>query len=90
MRESYVCPKCGGIVTENAKFWGCQNYKDGCNYKIWKTIFEIPLSEKNLDDLLTTGETSEEVDGFWSKKMSQEFSAKLRYDAETNHLQFVR
>ena len=31
-----ICPLCGGEVKENAKAFGCSNWKSGCKYTIWK------------------------------------------------------
>ena len=31
-----TCPLCGGEVKENAKAFGCSNWKEGCKYTIWK------------------------------------------------------
>ena len=31
-----VCPICGNSVVENEKGFGCTNWKNGCNFTIWK------------------------------------------------------
>ena len=31
-----VCPICGNPVVENEKGFGCTNWKNGCNFTIWK------------------------------------------------------
>lgn len=86
----YICPLCGGKITENPKFFGCVNFRiKKCPYKIWKTHFDIPLSQKNLEDLLTKGITDDEIDGFYSKKRQEEFSARLYYSKKENKLRFV-
>lgn len=90
MRETYVCPKCGGTVSELSKFWGCDNFRNGCNYKIYKNIFDIPLNEKNLSDLLENGETKDAVDGFFDKKRNRNFACRLRYNPERNLLEFIK
>ena len=89
--KQYVCPICGGEVTETEKFFGCSNYKEadgGCKYKIWKNIYDIKIPEKMLDELLTKGETSEKLSGFVSKKNGKEFSAYLRFNKEHNRIEY--
>lgn len=86
----YICPLCGGKITENPKFYGCVNFRlKNCPYKIWKTHFDIPLTQKALDDLLTKGETEDAIAGFYSKRDKHEFSSRLRYDKQTNKLKFI-
>lgn len=31
-----LCPKCGAGVVENSKSFGCSDWKNGCNFNIWK------------------------------------------------------
>ncbi|MBN2794202.1 MAG: type IA DNA topoisomerase [Clostridia bacterium] len=31
-----ICPSCGGNITENPKGFGCDRWKDGCKFTIWK------------------------------------------------------
>lgn len=89
-KNEYRCPLCGGSISELPKFYGCDNFRKGCGYKIFKTHFGIVLTEKNLDDLLTKGVTDDKVGGFFDRKSKSEFAARLRYDAGSGKLRWVR
>lgn len=70
------CPKCSnGNIIENKKGYGCDRWKEGCDFIIWKTIANKNLTKLNVKDLLTKGETKE-LDGFRSKS-GKTFSSKL-------------
>lgn len=89
---SYRCPICGGAVSELPTFFGCENFRSqdgGCKYKIFKTLYNMPLSEKMMDELLTNGETTEKFDGLRDKKTERLFKARLRYDPKNNMLLFI-
>ena len=76
-----VCPKCKrGQVFENSKAYGCSEYKNGCNFTIWKEIAAKKLSKKNIEDLLSKGETTL-IKGFKSKA-GKDFDAYLYLDDE--------
>ena len=32
-----VCPVCGNKIVEHSKGFGCSNYRNGCNFAIWKS-----------------------------------------------------
>ena len=88
----YICPLCGGTVSELPQFYGCDNYlpKDGnCKYKIYKTMFDVPIPAEMLEEILAKGETSNKLDGFCDKNTGQPIKAKLRYDKSRNLLVFV-
>ncbi len=34
------CPVCGGRVLENTKAFYCANWKEGCQFKVWKNILD--------------------------------------------------
>ncbi len=34
------CPVCGGKVLENTKAFYCANWKEGCQFKVWKNILD--------------------------------------------------
>ncbi|MBQ3409584.1 MAG: topoisomerase C-terminal repeat-containing protein [Clostridia bacterium] len=70
------CPKCNnGNIVENKKGYGCDRWKEGCNFIIWKTIANKNITKQNVKDLLTKSETKE-LDGFRSKS-GKTFSSKL-------------
>lgn len=75
------CPKCGAAIIENDKTFSCEkhvyNDKDSCPFSIWKAVAGRNLKIKDLDQLLSFGET-DKLDGFKSKT-GKEFSAKLKF-----------
>lgn len=32
-----ICPVCGNKIVEHSKGFGCSNYRNGCNFAIWKS-----------------------------------------------------
>lgn len=69
------CPKCKESLINGTSFLSC-----GCGFKLWTTIADKKLSEKNITDLLTKGIT-EEIKGFTSKT-SKKFDAKIKLNSE--------
>lgn len=70
------CPKCNnGNIVENKKGYGCDRWKEGCNFIIWKTIVNKNITKTNVKDLLNKGETSEIKD--FKSKSGKTFSSKL-------------
>ncbi len=76
-RESLgVCPKCKkGNIYEGKKAYGCSEWKQGCDFTIWKTIANKKITSSAIKDLLTKHKTKL-IKGFTSKKGS-EFEACL-------------
>ncbi len=75
------CPKCKtGRIIEGLKGFGCDQYKSGCDFVIWKVTAGKKLSEKNISDLLNSKETSM-IKGLTSLKGST-FDAKLYLDED--------
>ena len=80
------CPLCKkGFVREGTKAYGCSEYKNGCNFTIWKEMASKKLTKKNIEDLLNKGETSL-IKGFKSKT-GNDFEAYLYID-EQGKVQF--
>jgi len=73
-----VCPLCGGSVVEQAKSYGCDNWKSGCKFKIWKTIAGKKITLRSAQALLKKGR-SPKLKGFESKT-GQAFDAYLKLD----------
>ena len=70
----FVCPKCGkGSVVIRDKAAGCSEYKNGCDFTIWRTIADKKISESNIYSLLQKKKTTL-IKGFISK-------AKKPFDA---------
>lgn len=75
------CPKCkeGNIVLgKTKKSYGCDRYKDGCNFIFGSHFAKKKLTEKNIKDLLSKGKTSL-IKGFKSRK-DKPFDAYLKTD----------
>ena len=52
------CPICGGEIIENAKAYGCSNWKDGCKCTIWKTSGGIDVTPEIARELIENKKTS--------------------------------
>lgn len=76
-RNYGLCPKCKkGKIVEGKKAYGCDQFKQGCDFKLWKTIAGKQLTEKNIKDLLDKGLTAK-IKGFKSSK-GKIFEAKIK------------
>ena len=73
-----VCPLCGGSVVEQTKAYSCDNWKSGCQFKIWKTIAGKKITIRSAQALLKKGR-SPKLKGFESKS-GQPFDAYLKLD----------
>lgn len=73
-----ICPICKkGHVTENSKAFGCSEYKNGCEFVIWKNIAGKTISADQVKKMVTKGKTSI-IKGFRSKN-GKPFEARLCY-----------
>lgn len=73
-----ICPICKkGKVFEGKKAFGCSEYKNGCNFTIWKTIAGKNISKSVVEKLVTTGKTSV-LKGFKNKE-GKTFDAALQF-----------
>jgi DNA topoisomerase-3 len=53
-----VCPKCGqGRVIEGRRGFGCNRFREGCDFVIWKTYGGRDLEETDIRDLIEHGQT---------------------------------
>jgi DNA topoisomerase-3 len=73
-----ICPVCGGTISETKKGYGCSNWRNGCQFVIWKTIARKKISKTTVKKLLASGETAV-LDGF-KAKTGKLFSAKLKLE----------
>lgn len=89
---TYKCPLCGGSVKELPAFYGCDNYKPengGCPYKIFKTIYDIPIPRNLLVELLEKGVTDKKMIGLYDKKENKLFKARLKYNSSLGRIDFI-
>lgn len=52
-----ACPICGGEVVESDKAFGCENWKSGCKFTIWKNQRGKKLTKSQIKALLKKGQT---------------------------------
>ncbi len=73
------CPICGKPVVKN-KYGNyiCSAFKDTCNFRIFGTVSGKKLTDSNIKDLLTKGQTRT-ISGFTSKQ-GKSFDAALRLE----------
>jgi len=74
-----TCPKCdqGGII-EGRRGFGCNRYREGCDFVVWKEISGKRLTEKQIHALITKGKTRL-IKGF-NGRSGKKFDARLRLD----------
>lgn len=62
------CPSCdNGLIDDKGKFYGCNNYRNGCKFTLPKKLAQKTLTKSNISDLLTKGKTTK-IKGFKSNK----------------------
>ncbi len=82
------CPICNtGRIIAGKKGWGCNRWRDGCNFTIWREIAGKRLTETQLKALLA-GKTTPVLKGFKSKN-GKSFSARLRWNRDTSKVEFI-
>ena len=75
------CPKCGqGQIVEGKKGFGCNRYREGCKFVVWKEVAKKTLTHEQVTMLITKGKTGV-IKGFTSRKGST-FETKLKLDDE--------
>lgn len=80
-----MCPVCSaGKMVDRGTFIGCDQYKNGCNFSISRTIAKKKLTDKAIKDLLEKKKTSV-IKGFTSSKNTK-FDAMLV--VKDNKIQF--
>ena len=79
-RPSCPCPKCkNGNVVIYQKVAKCQN--ETCGLTVWRSIAKKELTDGQLTDLLTSGQTAF-IKGFVSSKTGSMFKAAVKFDAD--------
>lgn len=69
------CPLCNKDVLESSKSYYCSNYKNGCNFTIWKTISGKKISKSIAKEILCNRKT-DIIEGFISKT-GKKFNCRL-------------
>lgn len=58
------CPACGkGMIIEGGRGFGCNRFKEGCHYVVWKEFYGKKLTQAAID-LLIQGKTTRLIKGF--------------------------
>lgn len=77
-----LCPLCKlGYVRLTVKGAGCNRWRDGCNFTIWKDQRGKELSDAQIKELLTAGQTKI-IKGFKKRDGSGKYDAKLVLSAD--------
>jgi DNA topoisomerase-3 len=72
------CPVCGRDVIENRKGYSCWSKDDpGCGFVIWKQKAGKTLPPAVVKELMDTGKTEKQVNGFKGRS-GRTFKAKLK------------
>lgn len=70
------CPSCQkGYIVKKKSFYGCTEYKNGCEFTLPSTLLDKKLSEMVIKDLCDNHKTNK-IKGFVSKK-GKNFEARL-------------
>ena len=72
------CPECGNDVVRGKYGYGCNNYKNGCKFRIGGMICQRVITPYFAKQLLEEGKT-EKIEGFRSKK-GNPFTACLKLE----------
>ncbi|SET27463.1 DNA topoisomerase-3 [Oceanobacillus limi] len=77
-----ICPECGGNIVEGSKGFGCNNWKKGCKFVIWKNDFYLRSMKKRPTKTMVKALLKNKqafVKGLTSKQ-GKKFSAYLSYE----------
>ncbi len=54
--QALICPKCGqGRIIEGRRGFGCNRYREGCDFVVWKTYGSHVLAESEIRALIERG-----------------------------------
>jgi len=53
-----ACPRCEGSVIEGKRGFGCSRWQSGCDFVIWKALFGVQVSAREVEELLVTRKTA--------------------------------
>jgi DNA topoisomerase-3 len=79
--EPLTCPKCNqGQIIEGRKGYGCNRYRAGCHFVVWKEMAAKKLTKHQIYTLIGKRRTGL-IKGFRSRA-GNKFEARLRLDSE--------
>lgn len=80
-----TCPKCGqGRIIEGKKGFGCNRFREGCDFVIWKENGGKSLTDKQRSDLISKGKTGT-IKGF-EDESGNKYDGRLVLDNQKNVL----
>lgn len=85
------CPRCGGVIIEGKRGYGCSNWRKelgGCTFVIWKETAGKILPVAAVKTLLEKGET-DLISGFLSETGGA-YSARIRLEGEPKQAVIVK
>jgi DNA topoisomerase-3 len=83
-----VCPACGkGQIIEGSRGFGCNRFKEGCHYVVWKEFHGKKLSQSAID-LLIAGKTTRAMKGFVLDDGTK-VSGKIGMNKEKNSIELI-
>ena len=78
---SLTCPKCDqGCIIVGRRGYGCNRFREGCDFVVWKEISGKQLTEKQVHALIGKGKTRL-IKGF-NGRSGKKFDARLRLDEQ--------
>ncbi len=79
VQTALTCPKCDqGQIIEGKRGHGCNRYREGCDFVVWKEIASKKLTGKQIITLIGKGRTGL-IKGFKSRT-GNKFTARLKLD----------
>lgn len=76
------CPQCkAGLVRNSTKAAGCNRWREGCTFTIWRTQFGKELTDQHIKDLVEKKAT-EQITDFKKKSGEGTYSARLIVNEE--------
>jgi len=84
-----ACPRCGKDVVDKKVVYACQSHtKENPCFRVFKKISEKSITEAQVKQLATKGETGE-IKGFLKRDKSGKFNAKLKWNPDKLKVDFA-
>ena len=77
---SSAAPNATRVTSSRGKGFGCNRFREGCNFVVWKTVASNELTKDQVETLIRDGKT-DVICGFKSRK-GMTFETRLRLDKE--------
>jgi len=72
-----TCPQCAkGFVRQTPKGAGCNRWKEGCTFTIWRNIYGKDITDAHIKELIEK-KVTKEIKGFKKKDGSGKYDSKL-------------